>query len=212
MSQLRKFEIKPENGAIAIRIVNATTPNAWEYYRFTAIKSIVPVSVLGMGTRQFDNNRKNPLRHDDKLEFVISFHDENESSPIRYHIEDVANQPTWTNDMPGLIVALADMNSWMNVASGGGGGGTSALTPAESAALLSLSAQKTPTSIVTIANHTVPIGATEVSIFNNGATAATVNGTTLPPGITRTFGFRNPIASAIVCTSAGNQLLIDYMV
>ena len=113
MAYPRQIEIKPENGAIAIRVINTDTPNEWEYYQFGAIKSVVPVSVLGMGSRQPDNNRKNPMRYDDELEFVINFHDENESSPIRYNIAAVQNQPTWTNDFAGLGVAVSDINSWI---------------------------------------------------------------------------------------------------
>lgn len=74
-------------------------------------------------------------------------------------------------------------------------------------------AQKTPTHYVGTGTHNVPIGATEISIFNNGTGDATVNATIIPAGVTRTFGFKNPIAVAIACDGVGSeQLIIDYMI
>lgn len=70
---------------------------------------------------------------------------------------------------------------------------------------------KTATSINTTGSGSVPIGASEVSFFNNGSLDATVNGTPLPAGVTRTFGFKNDILVAIAYDGNGEQLLIDYM-
>lgn len=72
--------------------------------------------------------------------------------------------------------------------------------------------KKTPTSILTTTSHDIPVGASEVSVFNNGTTDATVNGVKCPAGVTRTFGFKNEIDTQIVCTaSATSELIIDYM-
>jgi len=70
---------------------------------------------------------------------------------------------------------------------------------------------KTPTSVNTTGAGTVPIGASEISFFNNGSIDATVNGTPLPAGVTRTFGFKNDIDTAIAYNGNGEQVLIDYM-
>ena len=79
--------------------------------------------------------------------------------------------------------------------------------------IASLNASKTATSVVTTGTHNVPVGATEVSIFNNGTGDATVNGTKIPAGVTRTFGFKNPLAAIIACDGGGTEeLIIDYMV
>lgn len=71
---------------------------------------------------------------------------------------------------------------------------------------------KTATSVSTTATGTVPIGASEISFFNNGNNDATVNGIPLPAGVTRTFGFKNDIDTAIAFDGNGEQILIDYMV
>lgn len=75
-----------------------------------------------------------------------------------------------------------------------------------------LTAAKTPTSVVSTGVTNIPAGATEISVFNNGTGNATVNGTVLPAGVTRTFGFKNPTSAQIVCDGGGTeQLIIDYM-
>lgn len=81
-------------------------------------------------------------------------------------------------------------------------------------AIASLNASRTPTSIdtdVAGATGNVPVGATEISFFNAGSADATVNGTTIPAGVTRTFGFKNPINAAIAFDALTSRLLIDYM-
>jgi len=74
---------------------------------------------------------------------------------------------------------------------------------------------KTPKSYALSTGHTIPAGATEISVFNNSsnvASTAVVNGTVLPAGVTRSFGFRDPIAKSIICNGNGDELLIDYMI
>lgn len=111
MSQMKPFEIESVDGGFRVRNV-ATPANPWEYHKCAGIKSITGVEVPGMGTRDATNLRKNPIRYDDKRQIVISFHDENNTSPLRYNIEDVSNQAGWTNNAAGLLQALADINSW----------------------------------------------------------------------------------------------------
>lgn len=87
-------------------------------------------------------------------------------------------------------------------------------TRATETTLQVLTNQKTPTSIDTDVAGTagsVPIGATEISFFNAGNNDATVNGITIPAGVTRTFGFHNPISTAITFDALTSRLLIDYM-
>jgi hypothetical protein len=82
-----------------------------------------------------------------------------------------------------------------------------------------ISELKTPTSVITDGTElptpyevTIPAGASEISIFNNGTGDATVNGVKCPPGVTRNFGMRNPISAVIVCNGGGTEeLIIDYM-
>ena len=78
--------------------------------------------------------------------------------------------------------------------------------------LLAITKSKTPTSFASTGVTNVPIGATEVSIFNNGTGDGIVNGTKIPAGVTRTFGFNNPTSAVIVCDGRGTEeLIIDYM-
>ena len=70
---------------------------------------------------------------------------------------------------------------------------------------------KQAVSLVSNAVVTIPIGATEVSVFNNGDLTGSVNGTVIPAGVTRNFGFKNPIETTISVDGTGTELLIDYM-
>ena len=75
-----------------------------------------------------------------------------------------------------------------------------------------VSVLKTPISFSSSGVTNVPVGATEVSVFNNGTGDAIVNGVKCPAGVTRTFGFKNPISAVIVCDGRGTEeLIIDYM-
>lgn len=71
--------------------------------------------------------------------------------------------------------------------------------------------QKTPTPIYTNADFSIPAGATEVSILNNGTSNITINGVVTPPGIRRRFGDRNPTDSALNIVTSGNNVSADYM-
>ena len=163
---MRQYEISPVLGAIAVRNVNTTTPNAYEYYQFAGIKSVVPASNLGFGTREPDNQRKNPVRYTDKLEFIINFHNE-DNPPIKYNIADVANQAGWTYDFAGLVQAVADINSWINSAAG-------------TTAALSGNAE-TPLTIESAIDGSTPTPCKGYSIMFEGSGGA-LNGVTVPNG------------------------------
>lgn len=110
---MRKWEIEQADGGFRVRNINTTDPQPWQYIKCSAIKSITGTDIADFGLRDgTTNQRKNPVRHDDKRSIIVSFHDENNSSPLRYNIEDVNNQPGWTNDTAGLLQALSDINSW----------------------------------------------------------------------------------------------------
>ncbi len=168
MAHIRQFEISPVAGAIAVRNINAVTPNAYEYYQFTAIKSVTPASELGFGTRSVTTNeRKNPVRYTDKLEFIITFHDENESTPIKYNIHDVANQPGWTDNFAGLEQAVSDINEWI-------GAGATALKSMEGNT-------ETPKTIQSLIDGSTPTPCKGFSIYFDG-TGGTLDGVAVPDG------------------------------
>jgi hypothetical protein len=74
-----------------------------------------------------------------------------------------------------------------------------------------LTAEKAPVSLTQNTDHVVPVGATEITVFNNGATNITINGAVTPPGFKRSYGFKNPISAVLNVVTSGNQVLIDYM-
>ncbi|MHA1166304.1 MAG: hypothetical protein ACTSRU_00670 [Candidatus Hodarchaeales archaeon] len=112
MSQLKKWEIEQTANGFRARILNPAQQQPWEYFLCSAVKSVIGIDIPNFGLRKADNQRKNTTRYLDKREIIISFHDENNSAPFRYNIEDVDNQPGWTNDPAGLEQALADVISW----------------------------------------------------------------------------------------------------
>ncbi len=227
---MNNFEIQPIDGAIAIRIVNPANPNQWEFYQFGAIKSVVPVAQIGFGDRDSVTNiRKNPVREDDKLEFVINFHDENDCPPLRYNIKYVDNQPTWTYDIAGLAQALADINSWIGAGTTGSGlanillaglnlEGTQQLVLASLDALNNLFAgtARTVTGPTrTSGSGTVPAGARMVSFYNAGGAAVDVNGGTAnleaSESVTFQAGGENDTLPAIAYDATGSTLVITVV-
>jgi hypothetical protein len=78
---------------------------------------------------------------------------------------------------------------------------------------LEIKRQKTATSVVISAGaHVVPIGASEVNVFNEaGTNVASVNGVIQSVGVSKSWGYKNEIDTTITCTSNGDTLLIDYM-
>jgi len=113
MSAPNAVQIEQTTNGFRVRVSGNPNNSGWEYYPASAVKSVVPVKVIGMGDRQPDNNRLNPIQYDDMLMFVISFHDENNTSPLRYDIQSVTNQVGWTPNANGLAQAVADINSWL---------------------------------------------------------------------------------------------------
>lgn len=201
----RKIEIKPENGAIAIRVINADIPNVWEYYQFGAVKSVLPVFQEDYGVRQADNQRKRGVRYDNLFEFIISFHDEDSSPSLRYNLEAVDNQPTWTNDYTGLSQAVSDINSWIVQGTSG---------------LLTETAFKDSfdqvvrvagvTNVPTATSGSVAAGFRFVNFFNDGNSDILVAGGVVGSGLSVPFpaGGENDVLNEITYDSQGSTILI----
>lgn len=81
-----------------------------EYYPICGIKSIKGVPVIGHGTRDSQNQRKNSYPFDDMLQVIIEM-DKKENSII-FDIQSVTNQAGWTPNLAGLIQATTDINTW----------------------------------------------------------------------------------------------------
>lgn len=108
------WEIEQVTGGFRIRVLATGTAEQqpWTFVDCTAVKQIHGVIKTGFGTRDATNLRKNPVREDDTISLIISFHDENNTSPIDYDIQYVNNQPGWTPDLAGLNQAISDVTSW----------------------------------------------------------------------------------------------------
>jgi hypothetical protein len=112
---LKNIEISLEGTSIKYVNVNPSNPNIPEYYNTANIKSIVAIKGTGIGVYQ--SNTDNPLMpypKDDKLEVQINFINQNENPPIKFDIQYVSNQPTWTPDHAGLLQAVYDINQWIS--------------------------------------------------------------------------------------------------
>lgn len=207
MDGMREYEISAEGSAIKIKIINPDLTTQYEYYQFAAIKSIVGVEQIGFGTRQADNNRKNPVRHTDLLEFVVNFHDENESAPLKYSILDVSNQATWTPNTAGLAVALADINGWLGLGSASG--------PAAKIEEALTDVTRTANFIRSSVAGTIAGEIYSYSIFNAGLVNGTVLGTILEPGETVSgdagASGNKFTTGSITYDGTGTDLAIDYV-
>jgi hypothetical protein len=111
---LRNMEISLEGTSIKVVNLNTSSPNIPEYYNTANVKSIVALKGIGIGTYQ--SNTDNPLMpypKEDKLEVQINFINQNENPPIKFDIQYISNQPTWTADYAGLLQAAYDINQWI---------------------------------------------------------------------------------------------------
>ena len=108
------WEIEQITGGFRIRVLATGTAEQqpWTFVDCNAVKQIHGVIKTGFGTRDSTNLRKNPVREDNTISLIISFHDENNTSPIDYDIQYVNNQPGWTPNLAGLNQAISDVTSW----------------------------------------------------------------------------------------------------
>lgn len=107
------WEIEQTTSGFRVRVLPPAgeIQQPWENYMCDQIHSISGTDIAGYGTRQANNQRKFPVREDDKRELLIYFN-KDQSSPVSYLIEYVNNQPTWTDDTAGILKAISDVASW----------------------------------------------------------------------------------------------------
>jgi len=110
--QGQKFEIDLDGASIIYRPWTDDDSALWSYYPTQSIHSVIPNEIIGFGLRQADNQRRMPVRNDDKLDIQIIFFDD-EATPLSFSLYNVMNQPGWTPDHAGMIQALQDINSWI---------------------------------------------------------------------------------------------------
>lgn len=81
--------------------------------------------------------------------------------------------------------------------------------------LIEINKQKTAVSLNTTGAFTIPIGASEISVFAMGGAGGgtpSLNGSIVPRGVTRNYGQKNEIDTAMSGNGNGRQVLIDYMI
>lgn len=107
-----KIQISKDGNAIKV-VKEPLIDNVAQYHKLSGIKSIVPVIQIGVRSVQSDGSLTNTYPYEDKIQVIINFTDENESSPIKFDVQDVSNQAGWTADKAGLDQAVADINGWV---------------------------------------------------------------------------------------------------
>lgn len=112
-----------------------------------------------------------------------------------------------TTDRDQILLRILQKSS----ASATSGAATEATLATLLTEIQKLTAQRTTVKIVTSGTHNIPVGATEVDVFNNGTADAQCNGGKLPSGVTESYGYRNPIDAPIAVDGGGTvELIITY--
>ena len=99
---------------------------------------------------------------------IINFIANDKNNSLRINLKNVNNQIYWTNDETGAYTAVVEINAWMNPTTFVG-------------------AIRTPNIYNASVTGATTYGVYSVSIANVGAAAGTVNGATLPAGVTISF-------------------------
>jgi hypothetical protein len=174
------WEIEQQPGGFRVRVIAATgvQQNPWIFVPCSAVKQVSGVYAPEIGVREPNNIRKTPIREDDRILLTISFHDENESSPIQYDILYVDNQPGWTPDLVGLQQAIDDVASWCGGSGAVLGDILVALQDIE-ALVQNIDTNVTNISGVTLGNTEVPTSTVNTTSGGAGNTTATVKSVSL---------------------------------
>jgi hypothetical protein len=109
----KKIEIEKIGSSIAIRVErNDGSYSENSFYPVANIRSVEPTVQINIAPVQADNNRLNNYPYADKLQILLKFVSDNETSEY-FDIQDVSNQPTWTANLAGIAIALTDINDWL---------------------------------------------------------------------------------------------------
>ena len=162
----------------------------------------------------------NTYQFTDMLRLILEFSGETRAGKLIIELNNVTNQVGWTKDLPGMIVAMADIRSWAKLGAGAAGLATE-VTLAALLTELQLKAdlsETQPVSLPTgvavltqatvVAGGSVAAGTTKAYFQNIGTTDAVVLGSALEPGISIPFeapeGKTNP---AIAYTASATAIL-----
>ncbi len=105
---------------LCAQYIDEDTIKVEDSYNLSHATGVTRTDVLGIGARNPITNQKGQrYPYLDELVFYIQFVDNQQ--PIAFDLRRVANQPTWTPDLAGLAVAMADIKSWIGIASSGSG-------------------------------------------------------------------------------------------
>lgn len=99
---------------------------------------------------------------------IINFIANDKNNSLRINLKNVNNQIYWTNDETGALTAITEINGWMD-------------------SNVSIGAIRNPFIYTVSSSGATTYGVYSISIANVGAAAGTVNGVSLPAGVTISF-------------------------
>lgn len=113
MATKKTMTIAVVGTSIAIQYTYNGVAKQYEYYPICSVKGIVSTPEIDLALRSVTTNqRKTDYHHDSVLE--IGLYLEGPKNLLRFDIQDVTNQGTWTPDAAGLAIAVADINTWIS--------------------------------------------------------------------------------------------------
>ena len=185
------LEITLDGASIGVRATSEAGVGQFEYYPLANIASVTGVREDDIAILSAANQKKNKYLYEDMLIVNIELIDLKHAN-IRFDIQSVTNQPTWTSDPTGLTQAINDIRDFLATASPG--------APAIG----------TPVTVDTTGTHTIPIGAFEIGVQNLGTGDADVDGVAFPSG--STIDIRSQIDTAIDLDGLTTErLFINYL-
>lgn len=111
MAGKKKLEISLINGSLALEYNDLNhSSEPIQYYPVCSIKGIIATYQPGWGTRDAQNQRKNPYDFTDMLKVTIYL--EGHAKEVSFDIQQVTNQAGWTANLAGLKQAISDIKDW----------------------------------------------------------------------------------------------------
>jgi hypothetical protein len=219
---MSQIEISKIDGSIAIRKLrpDGVTYTPYTYHAIIGIRSVFPVITEDLGVINLDNSNKGTYPYEDKLQVIIQFNSENLTKEY-FDIQQVTNQPTWTHDEAGLLIALADINGWLLAGASGSLAAIALDTAAIKVATEGIeddleAAVRTHNTVSTLALGSVPAGSIRGSVINIGDEDGTWNGIIIPAGVSIPWGdvanrdTYGAIAYDPTLGGAGTTFIIEY--
>jgi hypothetical protein len=96
-------------GTAALEITpEPTASNSTELLPKAQISGVYPIKINSKPAAPDDVNWK--YKYDDMIMIDVVMSD---GTSFKFDVQDVSNQPTWTNDLAGQNQAITDINAWL---------------------------------------------------------------------------------------------------